>query len=270
MRAGVTTATFAILATIAVGCSLGLGENLSGGGDSSDASTTPNDSGTTDSGSSSSSSGSTGSDTGTDAPAAPDPDLVGWWKLDETSGTTAGDSSAFGGNVGMVQGTASWTNAGKRSGAFVFDGATSIEMASHPTMELGSKMTVALWVRVDVDVDDARLFAYGYGFNIKLNNAHPQIEMPAGYWVSKQIVPLGSWHHIAFTFDAGVVNAYYDGFALVAETSTLSPGAGLGAQTTQVKLGSTLDDTYAMKGALDDVRLYKRVLSAQEIDALVK
>jgi len=260
MRVGATMMT---IAAMVVGCSLGLGENLSGGGpDPADASTAQTDSG-------SSSSGATG-DAGIDASTAPDPDLVGWWKLDETSGTTAADSSAFGGNQGTVRGTTTWTNAGKRSGAFVFDGASKIDIASHPSMALGTKVTIALWVRVDTDVDDARVFCYGHGFNIKLNNAHPQIEMTAGYWVAKSTVATGSWHHIAFTFDAGLVSAYYDGFPVDPETNTLSAGAQLGAEDYAVNLGSTFEDTYAMKGALDDVRLYRRILAAAEVSALLK
>ena len=38
---------------------------------------------------------------------AADPSLVGWWKLDEGSGTTAADSSGHG-NDGTLEGSAAW------------------------------------------------------------------------------------------------------------------------------------------------------------------
>lgn len=256
-------------------CSLALGENLSGGPDSADAATEQNDGSatTTDSGSSGTTDAPSGADAATDASAdaaPPDPDLVGWWKLDETTGTKATDSSSFGMNEGTVQGTATWTNAGQRSGAFVFDGASTIDVASHPSLMLGTKVSIALWVRVDTDVDDARLIHYGHGWDVKLNGGHPQFETPDGYWVSKAVVAVGSWHHVAFTFDAGIVTSYYDGFPIDADTSTLEAGAGLGGYDYAVRLGATLGGAYAMKGALDDVRLYRRVLTAQDVDALVK
>ena len=49
-------------------------------------------------------------------------DLVGWWRLDETSGTTAYDSSPSG-NDGTFVGDPQWV-AGKVLGALQLDGET--------------------------------------------------------------------------------------------------------------------------------------------------
>ena len=54
------------------------------------------------------------------AEAQDDPNLIGWWKLDETSGTVAADSSGYG-NDGTVVGGAQWIS-GYIDGALDFDG----------------------------------------------------------------------------------------------------------------------------------------------------
>jgi hypothetical protein len=48
---------------------------------------------------------------------APSSGLVGWWKFDEGSGTTAADFSGNGGTLN--QNGATWTGSGKISGAMV-------------------------------------------------------------------------------------------------------------------------------------------------------
>jgi len=51
---------------------------------------------------------------------AVDPNLVGWWTLDDGSGTTALDSSDFG-NDGTLAGNPQWVT-GRLNGALEFDG----------------------------------------------------------------------------------------------------------------------------------------------------
>ena len=53
---------------------------------------------------------------------AADPSLVGWWKLDDGSGTTAADSSGNGSH-GTLNGTLEWVE-GVLGGALQFDGST--------------------------------------------------------------------------------------------------------------------------------------------------
>ena len=50
-----------------------------------------------------------------------DPNLVGWWQFDETSGTTAFDSSG-GGFDGTINGSAGWNPSGRIGGCMSFDG----------------------------------------------------------------------------------------------------------------------------------------------------
>jgi hypothetical protein len=73
-----------------------------------------------------------------------DPDLMGWWKLDEGYGAKAIDSSGHG-NHGTIQGAAEWV-AGYDGGALQFDGSTNyIDVA---TGLAGSDAgSVAAWIK---------------------------------------------------------------------------------------------------------------------------
>ena len=47
--------------------------------------------------------------------------LVGWWKLDDGSGTSAMDSSGNG-NTGTLNNSPTWTTSGMNGGALTFNG----------------------------------------------------------------------------------------------------------------------------------------------------
>jgi hypothetical protein len=76
---------------------------------------------------------------------ATEPGLVGWWKLDETSGTIAADSSGFG-NHGALQGDVRWMP-GMIGGAWQGDGnGDYIRVPHSESLDLSERVTVALWV----------------------------------------------------------------------------------------------------------------------------
>jgi hypothetical protein len=253
----------AALAASFTACSLGFGENFSGGPDPSaadaaasdvrDGAGEPSTDATPDGGSS-----------------PPDPDLVGWWKLDEGSGTAANDSTGYG-NHGELKLGAAWLNAGKYGSAIAFDGVSgSISVTRHPSINPSFRASVAFFVRIEDDAqDNPRLFAFGYGFSLKLNQRRPQISVKGVYAQGSTPIAPNAWHHVAVTFDFGQVAIYYDGYALPLD-SNIPSGTLLENDLAPVKVGCDANDAYHFKGGLDDVRLYRRVLAASEVAALAK
>ena len=78
-------------------------------------------------------------------------DLVGWWRLDDGSGTTVSDSSTNG-NDGTFAGTPEWVTDGKVDGALEFDGGDSVNVAGAADIQPES-LTLMTWVNFnDVDV----------------------------------------------------------------------------------------------------------------------
>jgi len=92
----------------------------------------------------------------TSAVEAADPSLVGWWKFDDGSGTTAMDSSGNG-NDGTLNGGAQWTD-GQIGGAIQFNGSDSSVTAPHIPLNSQS-FTITMWVNPVLYTDQTVIFA---------------------------------------------------------------------------------------------------------------
>ncbi|MEA3226968.1 MAG: hypothetical protein U9Q07_13540, partial [Planctomycetota bacterium] len=74
---------------------------------------------------------------------AGDPSLVGWWKFDEGSGTSAADSSGRG-NHGTLEGSAAW-DAGNFGNGVYIEGSSWIEIPPAAWDPIEKHVTVAFW-----------------------------------------------------------------------------------------------------------------------------
>ncbi|OJJ21024.1 hypothetical protein BKI52_10645 [marine bacterium AO1-C] len=78
---------------------------------------------------------------------------------------------------------------------------------------------------------------------------------------------LGSWHHVAVVFDGTTttktVTMYIDG--VVNNSQTFS--SNLGSNDDPVWIGNNVDDASLLDGAIDDLRIWKRVKDITEIQA---
>ena len=73
--------------------------------------------------------------------------LIGWWKLDETEGATAKDSSG-GNHNGTLIGDAKWAQ-GKIGGAVELDGKSGfVQIADKSAFDIAGQITVACWVNI--------------------------------------------------------------------------------------------------------------------------
>jgi hypothetical protein len=206
------------------------------------------------------------------SPSALDRDLVAVWHLDETSGAIASD--VFGKSAGSLTGGATWT-AGKKNGALAFDGAdgTAMTIPNPVHIPLGAAFTVALWVRANEARYDQRLWAYGRLSYAKLNVRRPQLDVAGVYATSSRSIPVGEWHHLVVTFDAGKVVWYVDGDPTV-NTVDKFPDGGVTSVASQqgdeLRWGSTPDRGNVLDGALDEVKVWTRALSAVEAAAVAR
>ena len=92
-----------------------------------------------------------------------EPNLVGWWKLDETSGIIAADSSASANN-GILYGGPTWS-AGKVGGALEFDGVDDyVELPIGPLVASLTSCTLSGWVNFsNAGGPWQRIFDFGTG-----------------------------------------------------------------------------------------------------------
>jgi len=218
---------------------------------------------------------------GTSTAEGADPDLVGWWKLDETSGTVASDSS---GNAyhGTIYGNPQWI-VGRVDGALQFDGAGDyVDLPIGSVINSLTDCTVAIWANFSGGGGAwQRIFDFGSNetFNMfltplsgagNLRFAITVTSWTLEYQLNAPSVLATGWHHIAVVINGTTraMQLYLDG-TVVATSSTQVLPKDLG-NTTQNWLGRSqyAADPY-FYGSLDDVRIYQRVLSQTEIKKLI-
>ena len=78
--------------------------------------------------------------------------FIGHWKLGESSGTTAADSTIFAKN-GTVSGVANWSTRCNGTGVFNFDGSSNyISVPSASNLRPTESLTIAAWIRATLGV----------------------------------------------------------------------------------------------------------------------
>ncbi|MFD1179431.1 DUF5695 domain-containing protein [Paenibacillus puldeungensis] len=207
------------------------------------------------------------------------PEVIASYEMNETSGTTANDSSGNNQHIQLAGGT-SWV-AGKNGGALSLNGTDAYASLPSGVVSELSDFTFAAWVKTEANADWARIFDFGTGTDKYMyltadaaGTSGLQFGVTTGGNGSEQRIsvntPLasGEWKHVAVTKSGQTGILYVDGAEVARSTGlTLSP-SDLGV-TTQNWIGRSqfAGDAY-LKGAIDDFRIYSRALSAAEISSL--
>lgn len=199
--------------------------------------------------------------------------LVGWWRLDEGTGTNAADSGS-GGNAGTLTDGPTW-GAGKVGPYSVtFDGSNDYISVTHAaSIDMTTVMTIAAWIKTSTadrwivekrDSGQANGWTLNgnsdgtFGFAI-LNSPNNQII------TSTSLINDGAWHHVVGVLSGGVVSLYFDAQSQGTPSGSATSAA---SHTGNMFFGKRVNDTDYHNGQLDDIRLYNRALSATDIKEL--
>ena len=196
--------------------------------------------------------------------------LVGYWSFDEGSGATSTDLSGNG-NDGTLTNSPQWTT-GKSGGGLQFDGVNDYVDCGNPTsLNIAGVITVEAWVYPkaanSVIYEDST--AAHNPTLILIYQADGKFEFlrySAGWRATTDpsVKPLNAWYHIVGTYDGSYQRLYVNGqeVALLLFSGDLDDTAGRNV----IGIDSRLDPTYGiMNGLIDEVRIYNRALSAEEV-----
>ncbi len=205
--------------------------------------------------------------------------IVAWWPGE------GNPDDLIGADNGTANGNLTYTN-GEVGQAFVFDGSSYITVPASPSLNIGagSGLTIECWVNPsalnatgvggpmiewDSDSDDgAQFWANGDGSlysNIKdtFDNGHTIQTAPG-------VVPTNVWTHVALIYDesSGNVFIYTNG-----NVDTSAPLGTFTPQTTYpvnigIRTGQAIGDEDTFAGMIDELSLYNRALSPNEITAI--
>jgi hypothetical protein len=215
---------------------------------------------------------------------------VGWWKLDEGSGTTANDSA--GSNDGIWGGTIAepiWFNDPTRGYVINFDGVSYFDIPGAAFADVNDELTITFWqygTMTPADVAHVMLQAHDggspYDLTVKCELWYPaatgcDVFFDAGTGgeasadsVSGRAGPdeyQGRWNHYAFTkkVGKGEMRIYLNGVLFGDEGEEMLDAPVKGSEISSFKIGSDADAGRKYDGYLSDVRLYDYVLSYGEV-----
>jgi hypothetical protein len=208
---------------------------------------------------------------------------VGWWLLDEGSGTAASDSSTFA-NHGILQGSPTWIP-GVSGNALLFDGDVAaresdndrVVIADDSSLDITQTITIAAWIRPTQTGSQAivKKAAGADGYELSTSSSgqlfvrfNRDSTGNAFKVLSTSEYPTDgiTWMHVAATFDGQEIRLYVDG---VLETTKAAGGLVIGTNDEDLSIGADFDGDKAFAGAVDDVRLFDAALSAAEVATLV-
>ena len=206
--------------------------------------------------------------------------LVGYWTFDETSGTTAADSSGYG-NDGTHNGPTISSTVPSLSfdtdRSLSFDGNDYVRVSDSPELN-STSWTLSAWIKTSSTglgriINKPNTNSGGnFRFLIFINGgkAFTEFNNSAGAGVQAAgttTISDNQWHHIAAVFDdaGNSLAIYVDGNADATTATTETPRSSTG----DAFMGWFSDGFGQFySGLLDDARIYDRALSSTEIGRL--
>ena len=216
--------------------------------------------------------------------------LVGYWSMNEGTGTVAGDGSGNG-NQGVLTGGPTWVD-GKRGKALNFDGVNDyVNAGSDASLDkigLGAR-TVTAWINARslgegnfgriIDKNQGGAVGWllylcnsdscvnGFRFNQTTTGTNNDI------YDARNVLTFNKWIHVAFTYSGTVGTPaifYIDGKSVTVSTRTTGDGSLDDDSANVATIGGSTPTDRTFDGLIDEVRVYNRALSATEIQALYK
>lgn len=211
--------------------------------------------------------------------------LVGWWKLNEGSGTSTADATGNG-NTGTLTNGPTWGTGPNSTGDVVFDGSNDyIAIANEANFDFDrtAAFSISAWIKWNATGSGSQYFfskaatsgnEEGILFGVDYDNARLRSFLvnssgsAIGCATANSSLSSGSWHHCVLTYDGSSdgthIKIYIDnGTAVTGGAGTLT-GSILNANPAWIgRSGSTF-----YKGEADDVRFYNIELTSGNVATL--
>jgi len=212
-----------------------------------------------------------------------DPNLIGWWKLDAGIGSVAPDWSGHGNHGQIIE--PQWLTPGWIGESALNFGAGKYVAIRNLVLNdpNGTEVTVSAWIRTSDSVMQT-IVSFDRSEYWRLEAGDSQYAGPGkvGWEVStstgtvdlasQKLVDDGQWHHVAGVFDNGLMTIYIDGAPDVSATGGNTFGTGterygfIASQSEATVFdGDRSGSPGYFNGSLDDVRIYDKVLTQEDI-----
>jgi hypothetical protein len=203
--------------------------------------------------------------------------LVAYWPLNESDGDTAADATGNG-HDGTLMGDPEWTG-GHFAGGLAFDGVEDEVVVPYDALLNPETFTVTAWANVEAGSAGAHRAVLasrddfpqrGYIFYAEPGDTWQYWTGVGGGWnvVQGPAVESGDWAHLAGVFADDSQRFYYNGELAAESNAAVSIN-----EAQNFLIGASANELdphmFFFVGIIDDVRLYDRELSVDDIDAVM-
>ena len=198
---------------------------------------------------------------------------VSFWRLSETSGTSASDATGANGGAyrnGVALGVPGLVPSDAANTAARFDGSNdSVAVPTSSSLNMTQRVSVEAWIKPDA-IHATGSFAsviskpdqYALQFNgprleftIMQNGARRRAQAPVDAIVA------GQTYHVVGTYDGSNVRLYVNG----SEVAALSLTGAITTSGNDLTIGSWNGSVELLRGTIDDVAVYSTALSASRV-----
>jgi hypothetical protein len=207
--------------------------------------------------------------------------MVTWFPFDETTGTTAINLIAAGGNGTLIGGVTHIS--GIVAGALSFGGGY-VEVPSTTLNNLGSgNFSIDAWIRLPTNapnsvmvIVDKRDPSTGIGYSFWLSYKRLGLQLADGTFTNYTSVPIPSltdnlWHHVAVTVRRNTpvgIRWYHNGAAVAAQTNNPTNHTGPLTNNSPLRIGTQTASSPLsgwFKGDLDELEIFNDVLNPGQV-----
>ncbi|MHC4739837.1 MAG: hypothetical protein ACYS9Y_13105, partial [Planctomycetota bacterium] len=203
--------------------------------------------------------------------------IIGWWELDEGSGSTVADSSAYANN-GTILGNTAWTDDAERGWCLDFPGNTTdyVTIPNESDYDLTGNMTVMAWMKASyIDWRNfSTIIAKGQdptGWALQKAGRDNAMSFYVGVsgmpWDGiKAGVGIfdNQWHHVAGVYDGSNAYIYIDGGL---DSNSVPCSGSITTNDYDVYMGLNSQSMgRSWEDLISDVRVYNYALTQSEIN----
>jgi len=199
--------------------------------------------------------------------------LVGYWSFNENTGSTIYDLSGNN-NTGLFLNNPTWGYGKKGGRALNFNGINQgINLTNNGALNVTGAIGISAWVNITTNTPNpyGRIIdkKYDNGFVLChfFNTNQMYFGVNANFVTSATTLSINTWYHVGATYDGANLKIYINGVL----DGTFGYVGSVGNGSSTITFGydnTTSPNAEFFTGLIDEVRIYNRALTQQEITTL--
>ncbi|NTW61382.1 LamG domain-containing protein [Candidatus Saccharibacteria bacterium] len=202
--------------------------------------------------------------------------LISYWNLDENTGTSVADSGSSS-HSGIAQ-SAAWVS-GVKNSALSFNGSSNVSLGDYSYNFSKSEVTISAWVYPTSTSSRRTILSLGNNslLNIQLELGFDCLSTTSDHCIALNISGSGKartidgaysndeWSHVVYTKDSSSQHIYVNA---IEKALNIDSTYSLSDNSAEKFIGQRAPGSQVFIGSIDEVRLYDRALTQEEVTSL--